>query len=434
MIWNKIETASKDELAAVQSERLVKTVKRVYDNVAYYRKKMDAIGLTPGDIKTVEDLPKLPFTDKYDIADNYPFGTLAAPLDEIVRLHASSGTTGKPKVAGYTRNDLDVWNECVARCLTMAGMTSKDMLHVAFGYGLFTGGLGLHGGSERIGATTIPVSGGNTERQITILKDFGPTYICCTPSYALYIASEMERLGVKKEDLKLKGGIFGAEPWTDEMKVEIEKKLGIKAYDIYGLTEIMGPGVSMCCDESNWLHVNADHFVPEIIDPETLKPVKDGAVGELVFTTITKEGFPLIRYRTRDLSALDSTPCACGRTTPRMARIMGRSDDMLIIRGVNVFPSQIESVILRFSEVEPHYMIYVDREGLLDTVKIKVEINAELFSDEIKKIEAVEHKLKHEIESVIGISASVELVEPRSLPRFEGKAKHVIDSRKLYKK
>ncbi|MBQ2945745.1 MAG: phenylacetate--CoA ligase [Clostridia bacterium] len=433
MIWNKVETVSKDELHAIQSERLIKTVNRVYDNVGYYRKKMDAQGILPGDIKSIDDLSKLPFTDKYDLAENYPFGTFAAPMSEVVRFHASSGTTGKPKVAGYTRNDLAVWSECVARCLTMAGMTKEDMLHVAFGYGLFTGGFGLHQGSELIGAATIPVSGGNTERQITILTDFKPTYLCCTPSYALYIASELERMGKSKEDLNLKAGIFGAEPWTDEMKAEIEKKLGIKAYDIYGLTEITGPGVSMCCDENNGLHVCADHFVPEIINPDTLLPEGDNTVGELVFTTISKEAFPLIRYRTRDLTSIDSSPCACGRTSPRMARIMGRSDDMLIIRGVNVFPSQIESVILKSSDVAPYYMIYVDREGLLDTMKIKVEMNSELFSDEIKKIEAVERKLRHDIESVIGISASVELVEARTLPRFEGKAKHVIDNRKLYK-
>ncbi len=433
MIWNKVETVSKDELHAIQSERLIKTVNRVYDNVGYYRKKMDAQGILPGDIKSIDDLSKLPFTDKYDLAENYPFGTFAAPMSEIVRFHASSGTTGKPKVAGYTRNDLAVWSECVARCLTMAGMTKEDMLHVAFGYGLFTGGFGLHQGSELIGAATIPVSGGNTERQITILTDFKPTYLCCTPSYALYIASELERMGKSKEDLNLKAGIFGAEPWTDEMKAEIEKKLGIKAYDIYGLTEITGPGVSMCCDENNGLHVCADHFVPEIINPDTLLPEGDNTVGELVFTTISKEAFPLIRYRTRDLTSIDSSPCACGRTSPRMARIMGRSDDMLIIRGVNVFPSQIESVILKSSDVAPYYMIYVDRDGLLDTMKIKVEMNSELFSDEVKKIEAVERKLRHDIESVIGISASVELVEARTLPRFEGKAKHVIDNRKLYK-
>ncbi|MBR2327137.1 MAG: phenylacetate--CoA ligase [Clostridia bacterium] len=433
MIWNKVETVSKDELHAIQSERLIKTVNRVYDNVGYYRKKMDAQGILPGDIKSIDDLSKLPFTDKYDLAENYPFGTFAAPMSEVVRFHASSGTTGKPKVAGYTRNDLAVWSECVARCLTMAGMTKEDMLHVAFGYGLFTGGFGLHQGSELIGAATIPVSGGNTERQITILTDFKPTYLCCTPSYALYIASELERMGKSKEDLNLKAGIFGAEPWTDEMKAEIEKKLGLKAYDIYGLTEITGPGVSMCCDENNGLHVCADHFVPEIINPDTLLPEGDNTVGELVFTTISKEAFPLIRYRTRDLTSIDSSPCACGRTSPRMARIMGRSDDMLIIRGVNVFPSQIESVILKSSDVAPYYMIYVDREGLLDTMKIKVEMNSELFSDEVKKIEAVERKLRHDIESVIGISASVELVEARTLPRFEGKAKHVIDNRKLYK-
>lgn len=433
MIWNKVETVSKDELHAIQSERLIKTVNRVYDNVGYYRKKMDAQGILPGDIKSIDDLSKLPFTDKYDLAENYPFGTFAAPMSEVVRFHASSGTTGKPKVAGYTRNDLAVWSECVARCLTMAGMTKEDMLHVAFGYGLFTGGFGLHQGSELIGAATIPVSGGNTERQITILTDFKPTYLCCTPSYALYVASELERMGKSKDDLNLKAGIFGAEPWTDEMKAEIEKKLGIKAYDIYGLTEITGPGVSMCCDENNGLHICADHFVPEIINPDTLLPEGDNTVGELVFTTVSKEAFPLIRYRTRDLTSIDSSPCACGRTSPRMARIMGRSDDMLIIRGVNVFPSQIESVILKSSDVAPYYMIYVDREGLLDTMKIKVEMNAELFSDEVKRIEAVERKLRHDIESVIGISASVELVEARTLPRFEGKAKHVIDNRKLYK-
>ena len=433
MILNKIETASKEELNAIQSERLVKTVKRVYENVGYYRKKMDAIGLLPGDIKGMEDISKLPFTDKHDLAENYPFGTFAVPMSEVVRLHASSGTTGKPKVAGYTKNDLAVWSECVARCLVTAGVTSSDMIHVAFGYGLFTGGLGIHQGSELLGATTIPVSGGNTERQITILKDFKPTYICCTPSYAIYLADEMEKRGVKKEEINLKAGIFGAEPWTDEMKREIEERLGIKAYDIYGLTEISGPGVSMCCDANKGLHIQADCFVPEIISSETEKPLKDGEIGELVFTTVMKEAFPIIRYRTRDLTKLDSAPCECGRTTPRMARIMGRSDDMLIIRGVNVFPSQIESALLKVSEAAPHYMIYVDREGALDTVNVKVEMNNNIFSDEIRKIEEVERKIKHEIESVTGISVRVDLCESGSLPRFEGKAKHVLDSRKLYK-
>ena len=429
--WQNIETAEYSELRKIQSENLVNTIRRVYDNVKYYREKMDAAGVKPEDIKSVEDLSKLPFTYKTDLRDNYPFNTFAVPMEKVIRIHASSGTTGKQTVVGYTKNDIEMWADSVGRCLYMAGATSKDRFHIAYGYGLFTGGLGLHYGVERIGATVIPVSGGNTERQIRLLKDFESTFLCCTPSYALYIADEMEKLGVKKEELKLKAGIFGAEPWTDEMKSEIEKRLGIKAYDIYGLSEIAGPGVSMSCEYNEGLHVAADNFIPEIIDPETGAVLPYGETGELVFTCVTKEALPLIRYRTRDLSSITYEKCKCGRTSPRMSRIMGRSDDMMIIRGVNVFPTQIESVLLKFGEVAPHYMIYVDRINNLDVMEVKVEMNEKMFSDEIKKIEAVEKQLKHEIESVIGISAAIRLVEPRSLPRSEGKAKRVIDNRKF---
>ncbi|MCX7773128.1 MAG: phenylacetate--CoA ligase, partial [Clostridia bacterium] len=351
MYWNKeLETMDFRALRKLQGERLKDTVKRVYENVPYYAEKMKKAGITPDDIQTVEDLKKLPFTYKTDLRDNYPFGTFALPMDQVVRVHASSGTTGKQTVVGYTKNDIDHWSECVARCLASVGVTSKDIIHVAYGYGLFTGGLGLHYGAEKLGATVIPVSGGNTARQIQLLKDFGATVLCCTPSYALYLADELTAAGLTKNDLKLRIGVFGAEPLAEEMRNQIEEKLGLKACDIYGLSEIMGPGVSMSCDHQSALHVQADHFIPEIIDPETGEVLPDGQKGELVFTCITKEALPLIRYRTRDLSVLTYETCACGRTMPRMEKVTGRSDDMLIIRGVNVFPSQIESVLLKYGE------------------------------------------------------------------------------------
>lgn len=430
--WNQeMETCSGDSLREIQGERLKATIQRVYANVPYYSQKMKEAGITPDDINTVDDLAKLPFTYKADLRDNYPFGTFAVPLDQVVRVHASSGTTGKQTVVGYTQNDLEVWAESVARCLASAGITNKDIVHVAYGYGLFTGGLGLHYGAEKIGATVIPVSGGNTARQIQLLKDFGATVLCCTPSYALYLADEIKSAGLTKDDFKLRIGIFGAEPWSEEMRLQIEERLGIKAYDIYGLSEIMGPGVSMNCPHQGGLHIAADHFIAEIIDPETGNVLPAGERGELVFTCITKEALPLIRYRTRDLSVLTYDTCSCGRTSPRMSKITGRTDDMIIIRGVNVFPSQIESVLLKYSEIEPHYMIYVDRIGNLDIMEIQVEMNNVFFSDEVRKIEAVERKIRQEIESAIGISAKIRLMEYKSIARSEGKAKRIVDKRKI---
>lgn len=431
--WNKeIETLSREELKKLQGERLKATVRRVYENVPYYSQRMKEKGITPDDINTVDDLCKLPFTYKTDLRDNYPFGTFAVPMEQVVRVHASSGTTGKQTVVGYTKNDLETWADCVARCLASAGVTANDVVHIAYGYGLFTGGLGLHYGAERVGATVIPVSGGNTARQIMLLKDFGATVLCCTPSYALYIADELKSAGLTKDDLKLRVGIFGAEPWTEEMKAQIEERLGLKAYDIYGLSEIIGPGVSMNCSCQKDLHVLTDHFIPEIIDPDTGEVLPEGQEGELVFTCITKEALPLIRYRTRDISVLNYEKCECGRTMPRMKKVRGRSDDMIIIRGVNVFPSQIESVLLKHSQVEPHYMIIVDRVNNLDVLEVQIEMNDSIFSDKVSSIESVERRLRQDIESTLGISAKIRLVENRSLQRSEGKAKRVIDKRNIY--
>ena len=431
--WNeKMETISRDEMRKLQSQRLTDTIKRVYDNVTFYREKMDEAGIKPEDIKSVDDLSGLPFTLKTDLRANYPFNTFAVPMEKVVRVHASSGTTGKQTVVGYTANDIETWTECVARCLTNANVTGKDIIHVAYGYGLFTGGLGLHYGAERVGASAIPVSGGNTKRQIELLIDFGSTVLACTPSYALHLADEMQHMGITKDQLKLKSGIFGAEPWTEEMRLQIEDKLGLKAYDIYGLSETMGPGVSMNCEYNCGLHIQEDHFLPEIIDPNTGEVLPEGSVGELVFTCITKEALPLIRYRTRDLTRLYYDKCQCGRTLVRMEKVMGRSDDMLIIRGVNVFPSQIESVLLSFGEVEPHYMIYVDRIDNLDAMEVQIEMTNKFFSDSVKEIEKIEKKLREEIMSAIGVTAKITLVEPRSIPRSEGKAKRVIDRRKIY--
>lgn len=431
--WDeKMECLDRESLEKLQSERLVDTIKRVYAHVPYYAAKMKAAGITPDDIKGIEDLHRLPFTYKTDLRENYPFGTFAVPMEKLVRVHASSGTTGKQTVVGYTQNDINIWAECMARALASAGADEHDIIHVAYGYGLFTGGLGAHYGGERLGATVVPVSGGNTQRQIQLLVDFGATVLCCTPSYALHLADEMQRWGVKKEDLKLRIGVFGAEPWSEEMKQQLNEKLGLKAYDIYGLSEIMGPGVAINCPESNGLHIAADHFIAEIIDPETGEVLPEGSKGELVFTCITKEALPLIRYRTRDLSCLTYAPCSCGRTLPRMEKVTGRSDDMLVIRGVNVFPSQIESVLLKFTEIEPHYMIYVDRIGNLDVMEIHLEMNGELFADEVRKIEDLERRLDREIDSALGVNARVRLVEPRTIERSEGKARRVIDRRKLF--
>lgn len=432
MIWNeKIECASRDEMKAIQSGRLIETVERIYHNVPAYRNKMQDVGLVPGDIRSIDDLSKLPFTIKQDLRDNYPFGMFTVPMSEIVRVHASSGTTGKPTVVGYTRKDLNSWAEVVTRSLCMAGVHRDDMVQVAYGYGLFTGGLGLHYGCENLGASVIPISGGNTQKQLQLMEDFGTSVLACTPSYALYLAEAIQDAGIDRKKLKLRVGIFGAEPWTEEMRREIESKLGIKAIDIYGLSEVIGPGVSCECEHQCGMHVNEDHFIPEIIDPETLQPLPAGEVGELVFTTITKEGIPLIRYRTRDLTRLIYDKCSCGRTLVRMEKCKGRTDDMLIIRGVNVFPSQIESVLLEMSETEPHYLLIVEREGNLDTLKLMVEVQEQFFSDEIKQLEALRKKITHNIQSTLGISVNVKLVEPKTIERTAGKAKRVIDNRKL---
>ena len=432
MIWNeKIECSTREEMEQLQSERLSETVRRVYHNVPAYRKKMQEKGLLPDDIRSISDLTKLPFTNKSDLRDSYPFGMFTVPLSEIVRVHASSGTTGKPTVVGYTRKDLNMWSEVVTRALCMAGVQKKDVVQIAYGYGLFTGGLGIHYGTENLGATVIPISGGNTMKQIQLMQDLGTTAIACTPSYALYLAEALADSGIDPGSLKLRVGIFGAEPWSENMRKEIEAKLKIRAIDIYGLSEVIGPGVSCECEEQAGMHVNEDHFVPEIIDPETLKPMPPGETGELVFTTITKEGFPLIRYRTRDLTRLNYEKCACGRTLVRMEKCLGRSDDMLIIRGVNVFPSQIESVLLEMSETEPHYLLIVSREGNLDKLELMVEVQEQFFSDEIKVLEGLRKRITDNIQSTLGISVDVKLVEPKTIERSMGKAKRVIDNRKI---
>jgi phenylacetate-CoA ligase len=430
--WNQtFECMPREEMAGVQNERLANTVKRIFHNVPFYRKKMQDKGLEPGDIKTIDDLKKLPFSYKQDLRDTYPYGLFAAPMSEIIRLHASSGTTGKQIVVGYTRRDIETWAEVMARTLASAGTTKESFVQVAYGYGLFTGGLGAHYGAERIGASVIPISGGNTKRQIQIMKDFGTNILACTPSYALFIAEELEEAGIKKGDLKLHAGVFGAEPWTDNMRTEIQDRLGILAIDIYGLSEIIGPGVATECPCQCGLHVQEDHFIPEIIDPDTEEVLPPGTKGELVFSTITKEGFPLLRYRTRDISSLNYEKCECGRTLVRMSKVGGRTDDMLIIRGVNVFPSQIESVLLEIGETAPHYLLIVDRVDNLDILEVWVEMTQGLFSDEVKRLEDVEKKIRHGIESTLGISAKIKLVEPKTIQRSEGKAKRVIDNRKL---
>lgn len=422
----------REELRKLQSQLLVKQVKRVYENVECYRNRMDAAGIKPEDIHGIEDLSKLPFSYKRDLRDYYPYGLFAVPMKDIVRVHASSGTTGKRIVVGYTRNDLDMWAECVARMMTAVGLGAEDIVQVSYGYGLFTGGLGAHQGAEKLGATVIPMSSGNTALQIQTMVDFGATAICCTPSYALYLGEEAERRGVTNQ-LKLKAGIFGAEPWTEEMRAQIEAKLGIKAYDIYGLSEILGPGVACECECQAGMHVWEDHFIPEIIDPDTGEVLPEGSTGELVFTTITKEGFPVIRYRTRDICSLNYEPCACGRTHVRMRKPTGRSDDMLIIRGVNVFPSQIEEVLLNVShnDITPNYQIIVDRVNNTDTFDVNVEMSEQLFADDVKSIEAIEKTITEKLRSTLGIGAKVHLVNPKSIQRSEGKAKRVIDKRKL---
>ena len=432
MIWNKNkECMSRDEMHALQSKRLQKLVALVYHNVPFYRNKMQEMDLSPDDIRNIDDIVKLPFTTKQDLRDNYPCGLQAAPASEIVRVHASSGTTGNPTIVGYTRRDLSVWSEVMSRCLAAYGVTREDTFSVSYGYGLFTGGLGAHYGVENLGATVIPASTGNTEKHVRLIRDLGITGIACTPSYALYLAETVERMGLTKDDIKLRIGAFGAEPWTDNMRKEIEERLGLKGYNLYGLSEIMGPGVSFECQEQNGSHINEDHFYPEIINPETLEQLPSGQQGELVFTTLTKEGMPLLRYRTKDLCSLMEGTCACGRTSVRMSRIMGRSDDMLIIRGVNVFPTQIESVILEMEEFEPHYLLIVGRENNTDTMELQVEVRPDFYSDEINRMLALKKKLASRLQSVLGLGVNVKLVEPRSIERSVGKAKRVIDNRKI---
>lgn len=425
-----IETMPVDQIKALQSERLVKQVKHVWDNVPYYRAKMEEKGITPDDIKGIDDLHKLPFITKDDLRETYPYGLLATPLKDCVRIHSTSGTTGKRVVAFYTQNDIDLWDDCCARALTAAGAGDEDVVHVSYGYGLFTGGLGLHGGAHKVGSLTVPVSSGNTDRQIQFMTDLGSTVLCCTPSYAACLAESIEERGVKDE-IKLKAGIFGAEAWTEEMRRDIEEKLGIKAYDIYGLTELSGPGVAFECEAQEGMHINEDHFIAEIINPETGEVLPEGEKGELVFTSITKEAFPLLRYRTKDLCILSRKPCSCGRTHIKMRKPMGRSDDMLIIRGVNVFPSQIETVLLN-EGMTPNYQIIVDRKNNTDTFDINVEMSQEMFSDNLAEVTAKEKQLVAALKAMLGIQAKVHLVAPKSIARSEGKAVRVIDKRKLY--
>lgn len=432
MYWNKpMETMERESMTEIQSARLVQQIRRVYRQVPFYREQMQKSGLLPEEIRSISDIAKLPFITKQDMRDNYPYGLFAVPNAEIVRLHASSGTTGKHTVVGYTSKDLGIWSEVMARTLTAAGASKQSFIQVAYGYGLFTGGLGVHYGAEAVGASVIPVSSGNTQRQILLMRDFGTTMLACTPSYALYIAETMKEMGVEPESTALKSGVFGAEPWSERMRGEIEKALGIKAYDIYGLSEIIGPGVASECQAQQGLHVNEDHFFPEIIDPATGQSLPYGEKGELVLTTLTKEGMPMIRYRTRDLAVLYPDPCACGRTLIRMSKVLGRSDDMLIIRGVNVFPSQVESVLLGLGETSPHYQLIVERQDNLDNLTVLVELTENMFSDEIRRLEVLEHKIEAELASALSVSAKVRLVSPKTIARSEGKAQRVIDKRTI---
>ncbi len=425
-----IELASRDYLHALQSARLIKMVENCYNNVPFYKKKFDEIGLLPGDIHSIDDITKLPFTIKQDLRDNYPFGLFAVPRAKLQRVHASSGTTGKQTVVGYTAHDIDVWAQGAARAIAAAGGKKEDYIHVSYGYGLFTGGLGLHYGAEKLGATVIPVSSGNTKRQMQILQDFGSDILCCTPSYAMYIGESLKEAGIDSATLSLRAGIFGAEAWSENMRREIEKSLNIKAYDIYGLSEIAGPGVAYECSEQTGMHICEDFFYPEVVDPKTLQPLPDGQFGELVFTCIGKEALPLVRYRTRDITALSHEKCACGRTLVKMLKPKGRSDDMLIIRGVNVFPSQVEHVILSLG-MEPNYQIVVDRINNLDVMTVKIEMSESMLSDSVRRVEDQENKLKAAMHDTLGISAKIKLVEPHSLPRSEGKAVRVIDNREI---
>jgi phenylacetate-CoA ligase len=435
MIWNKAkETMSRDEMHDLQGKRLVKLVKYVYTNVKFYREKMQALGIEPGDIHGIEDIVKLPFTTKQDLRDNYPYGLQAAPASEIVRVHASSGTTGNPTIVGYTQKDIEIWAECVSRCLGAAGISKEDTFSVSYGYGLFTGGLGLHYGVENIGAAVVPTSTGNTEKHLRLMRDLKITGTAATPSYMLYLAETMEKMGIKKEDLSLKAALCGAEPWTENMRQEIQNKLGLKMFNIYGLSEVLGPGVSYECECQNGSHICEDHFFPEIIDPDTLEPLPYGQQGELVFTTLTKEGMPVLRYRTRDISSLMIDECPCGRKNIKMGAIMGRSDDMLIIRGINVFPSQVESVILSLPEFEPRYMIIVDRVNNLDTIQVQVEVRKEFYSTDTVKELALKKKLAAKLQSVIAIKADIKIMAPGSIERYQGKSVRVIDNRAIKNK
>ena len=425
----EIECASPEAMRKIQDERLISTVKRLYENVSYYKQKMDAKGVTPADITSVDDLAKLPFITKKDLRDAYPYGLLAAPLKDCVRIHSTSGTTGKRVVAFYTQHDLNIWDECCARSIVAAGGTKDDVVQVSYGYGLFTGGMGINGGAHKVGCLTLPMSSGNTDRQLQFMADLGSTIICCTPSYAEFLAETINEMGLR-DQIKLKAGIFGAEAWSEEMRQRLEENLGIKAYDIYGLTEIIGPGVSFECAEQSGMHINEDHFIAEIIDPETEEVLPEGSKGELVFTCISKEAFPLLRYRTRDICVLSRKKCSCGRTLLKMAKPMGRSDDMLIIRGVNVFPSQIETVLISYG-LSANYQIIVDRVNHADTLEVSVEMNPEMFSDTVKQIEHREKELMEKLKSMLGIAAKVTLKAPKSMMRSEGKAVRVIDKRKI---
>jgi len=432
MIWNqKAECMDEEKRKEIQLKRLQDTVKRAYENVPYYHRRFNELGIEPEDIEGLEDIKKLPFTTKQDLREAYPFGMFAVPDEDIIEVHTSSGTTGKPTVSGYTQKDIDLWSEVMARALTMAGAGRRDRIQNCYGYGLFTGGLGVHYGAQRIGATVIPISAGNTKRQIEIMQDFGTTILTCTPSYALYLAEVLQKENVKMDNLKLKAGVFGAEMWTEEMRDAIEERLGLTALNIYGLTEIIGPGVAMECQEKNGLHIFEDHFYPEIIDPETLKNLPPGKKGELVLTTLTREAMPIIRFRTRDITTLRKGECPCGRTLIRMDRITGRSDDMLKIRGVIVFPSQIEEALLKINGLEPHYQIVVTRPKYLDELEVQVEASPALFSDEVKHVEEAKKMIEEHLQREIGLRVNVTLVEPESLPRSEGKAIRVIDKRKF---
>lgn len=431
MIWNETkECMSRDEMTALQSARLKKLVDRVYHNVEFYRSKMQKLGIEPGDINSVEDIKNLPYTTKDDLRDTYPFGLFAVPQSEIVRIHASSGTTGKSTVVGYTRRDIEIWQECVARVLAQAGVGRNDIIQVAYGYGLFTGGLGLHYGAENLGATVVPMSTGNTQKLIHMMVDFGVTALACTPSYLLHIAETIQEMGLL-DQIRLKTAICGAEPWTEKMRIQIEEMLNIQAHDIYGLSEIVGPGVASDCRFHQGLHVYEDHFLPEIINPESLLPAAQGETGELVFTTLTKEGIPLIRYRTKDLTSITYDRCECGRSLARISRFKGRSDDMLIIRGVNVFPSQVEAALLEMGETSPHYLMIVDRINNLDTLEVQVEVDEKFFSDEIRQLENLTKKISSVLKTALGIAVRVKLVEPKTLERSMGKSKRVIDNREL---